>query len=565
MSARLCESCFQPVEIPPGDACPHCGWTAGQLISGPQLDVGTPLANGKYVIGRCLGQGGFGITYLCWDANLNVTVAVKEYYPQQLGSRTIGMTTVNAFPSKADDYTYGLNQFLSEARTLARYRDHPGIVSILDFFAENGSGYMVMEHLSGCTLDSKLAHNQGRIEPPLAIAILERVMDALRVVHADGLIHRDISPDNIFLLNDGRVKVIDFGAARQMVSGRSKALSVILKEGYAPFEQYQSNGSQGPWTDVYAVAATFYRSTTGQMPPSATDRVMNDQIIPPSALGVAIAPAVEAVMMKAMAVNAENRYPDMGQLLAALHAARDGNGDENPPKNPTKPDTDISRIIEVPEPPKASNAVLKLAIAASLAAVLGGAAFMMLPKQTTTPTVDASTMGASEVGRKVEHGANPRSLPSTALPATPVSTDVDHRAVQRNLATSARLLNDAAKMQMILNTTINSAERMKAIADTPELRTSLDRDQARIRRQNDEVSGLVGEYRLAVQALAAIPGPGLDEVLETEMAKTSSGELVRQALPQVVRHAKTAATRPLSESEIREDVKRLAQQLAALR
>lgn len=541
------------------------------MTSGPQLEVGTPLANGKYVIGRCLGQGGFGITYLCWDANLNVTVAVKEYYPQQLGSRTVGMTTVNAFPSKADDYTYGLNQFLSEARTLARYRDHPGIVSILDFFAENGSGYMVMEHLSGCTLDSKLSHNQGRIEPPLAIAILERVMDALRVVHADGLIHRDISPDNIFLLNDGRVKVIDFGAARQMVSGRSKALSVILKEGYAPFEQYQSNGSQGAWTDVYAVAATFYRSVTGQMPPSATDRVMKDQIIPPSALGIAIAPAVEAVMMKAMAVNAENRYPDMGQLLAALHAARDGSSDENPPKNPTKPDTDLSRIIKVPEPPKASNAVLKLAIAASLAAVLGGAAFMMLPKQTTTPIVDTSTMGASEVGRKVEperkieHGANPRSLPPTALPATPVSTDVDHRAVQRNLTTSARLLSDAAKMQMILNTTLSSAERMKAIADTPELRTSLDRDQARIRRQSDEVSGLVGEYRLAVQALAVIPGAGLDEVLETEMAKTSSGELVRQALPQVVRHAKTAATRPLSENEIREDVKRLAQQLAALR
>lgn len=542
------------------------------MSSGPQLAVGTPLANGKYVIGRCLGQGGFGITYLCWDTNLDVTVAVKEYYPQQLGSRTVGMTMVNAFPSKTDDYTYGLNQFLSEARTLARYRDHPGIVSILDFFAENGSGYMVMEHLSGGTLDGRLAGNQGRIEPPLAIAILERVMDALRVVHADGLIHRDISPDNIFLLNDGRVKVIDFGAARQMVSGRSKALSVILKEGYAPFEQYQSNGSQGPWTDVYAVAATFYRSVTGQMPPSATDRVMTDQIIPPSALGVAITPAVEAVMMKAMAVNAEHRYPDMGQLLAALHAARDGSSGENAQEEPVRPGAPDKD--ETPKPPRADNNVLKLAIAASVAGLVAVAGFVGMPRQSEPPPVVGNTagaMGASEVGRKVEperkieHGANPRPLPPPALSTTPVSTDVDHRAVQRNLTTSARLLSDAAKMQMILNTTLSSAERMKAIADTPELRTSLDRDQARIRRQSDEVSGLVGEYRLAVQALAVIPGAGLDEVLETEMAKTSSGELVRQALPQVVRHAKTAATRPLSENEIREDVKRLAQQLAALR
>ncbi|MGE4278056.1 MAG: pentapeptide repeat-containing protein [Magnetospirillum sp.] len=331
-----CPSCFGESESADGQPCSRCGWHAGKEVDGPYLAIGS-LLGGKYRVGRCLGAGGFGITYLCRDENLKALVAIKEYFPAQLVQRGMSLRQVASFTGKYDDYSYGLEQFLREAQMLATYRDHAGIVSILDYFPENGTGYMVMEYLDGYTFEEYLKERQGKLPWVEVLNILTPVMDALRAVHSHGVVHRDVSPENILLLRDGRVKVIDFGAARRALKQKSQALSIILREGYAPFEQYQTQGEQGPWTDVYALAATFYRALTGQLPPMATDRVANDRLVKPSALGVALPSGVERALLKGLAVMKGDRYQDMGAFLHDLRRAQGGEQKASPSPGPSKP------------------------------------------------------------------------------------------------------------------------------------------------------------------------------------------------------------------------------------
>jgi hypothetical protein len=271
---------------------------------------------GKYKVGRLLGRGGFGATYLAWDVNLRVRVAIKEFLPRTLASRVSGGTQVYPYSGSRDAFNVGLEQFLREARNLAQFRDNPGIISVLDFFPENGTGYMVMEYLDGSTLEQYMA-GKDRLDISLIVGLLLPVADALRACHAIGLIHRDISPDNIFLTSDGRVKLLDFGAARFAVGSRSMNLSVILKEGYAPFEQYQRNGRQGPWTDVYALTATLYRLVTGDLPVTAPDRVAGTPLPLPADKGIA---GLQAILRKGLAIRPEERYQTVDAFLADLKA-----------------------------------------------------------------------------------------------------------------------------------------------------------------------------------------------------------------------------------------------------
>ena len=215
-------------------------------------------------------------------------------------------------------YDYGLRKFLEEAQSVARFAHHPNVVSARDYFAANGTAYMVMEYVEGVTLKEYLAKKGGRISFEEARGIMMPVMDALREVHQAGMLHRDISPDNIYITTSAQVKILDFGAARYFSGEQSKSLSVILKSGYAPEEQYRSSGKQGAWTDVYAVAATLYKAMTGQTPPDALDRMAEDTLAPPSRLGVAIPPAAEQALLKALAVNAGRRFQSMGEFQQAL-------------------------------------------------------------------------------------------------------------------------------------------------------------------------------------------------------------------------------------------------------
>ncbi len=304
----------------PVPACPYCGYE--ERSSGPasphHLPPGTIL-QGKYLLGRALGQGGFGITYLGWDLKLSVKLAIKEYFPQGLAARVPGSSDLDSSSDEIkSQLIFGLERFLSEAKTLARFNEYPGIVSVRDYFEANGTAYLVMTYHEGITLHAYLANMGGRINTDQALKIFIPVLDALKEVHAAGILHRDISPDNLLINDRGQVVLIDFGAARQAMGEKSQSLSVIMKAGYTPLEQYQSRGKQGPWTDIYAVAASFYRVITGTSLPEAFDRLDDDPLVKPTALGVKIAPRQEQVLLKALAVRSKDRFQTVEEFQEAF-------------------------------------------------------------------------------------------------------------------------------------------------------------------------------------------------------------------------------------------------------
>jgi len=304
-----------------GDAqyCGDCGWKEGTPADLPlQLQPRT-LLDRRYLLGRVLGQGGFGITYLGWDLNLNRKLAVKEYFPREVCGRGKDEETVQPLSQRnREAFQYGLRKFLEEGRALARFQDHPNIVSMLDYFEGNGTAYIVMAYVEGFTLKQYLDERGGRIPFETALNILIFVMDGLREVHKAGMLHRDISPDNIYLDKKHQVKILDFGATRYAMREQVQSLTVLFKPGYAPIEQYSSGGKQGPWTDVYALGATFYRAITGQVPAEAPDRLVHDDLVPPRSLGVTVPEKSEAALLKALAVHGENRFPTVGDFQNAL-------------------------------------------------------------------------------------------------------------------------------------------------------------------------------------------------------------------------------------------------------
>lgn len=224
-----------------------------------------------YEIEAILGQGGFGITYRAHDRNLDRTVAIKEYLPAMFATRGAdGIIAPTGSDQKAD-YEWGLARFIDEGRTLARF-DHPGIVRVFSVFEANGTAYLVMRFEEGAPLDSLLKRTLTLPEPQLR-KILSDVMDGLTPVHEAGFIHRDIKPANIYIREDGSAVLIDFGSARQALGIQTQTLTTLVSPGYAPFEQYSSDGAQqGPWTDIYALGATAYRAMTGRAPVTAVDR-----------------------------------------------------------------------------------------------------------------------------------------------------------------------------------------------------------------------------------------------------------------------------------------------------
>ncbi len=302
------------------DVCPVCGGSMNVVNEPHQLPVNSIL-NGRYIIGRTLGAGGFGITYVGYDLKLNSKVAIKEYYMSGGVSRTRSLTVIPTDKANEAPFNKGKERFLDEAKVLAQFIDEPNIVNVRDYFEENGTAYIVMEFLDGEDL-THYARKHGRLSFDEVLALLEPAMMALDKVHKKGLIHRDISPSNLMLLKDGRVKVLDFGTARTQSVLGEKSLSIMLKPGYAPEEQYRTHGQQGPWTDVYAMSATFYRLLTDKTPPTSTDRMFEDRIELPSALGVKITPQQEAALMRGLAVRSTDRIQSMEELAKCLTGER---------------------------------------------------------------------------------------------------------------------------------------------------------------------------------------------------------------------------------------------------
>ena len=275
---------------------------------------------GRYTIEGVLGQGGFGITYLGIDELHEKKVAIKEFFPQGIVTRNIEYqdTVTVTFVGEKDNYEKGKERFLKEARTMAKFSKDEGIVKALDFFEINNTAYIVMEYLEGITLKRYLRENQ-RIAPEDLIELLVPLIESLDEIHSQGMIHRDISPDNIMVLPDGRIKLMDFGAARDYTEFGEKSLSIVLKPGYAPPEQYQTHGVQGPWTDIYALCATMYKCITGENPPDAIERVMDDSLKKISEFGIVIPPQEEAAIIKGMSVSAKDRYQDIKDFCEDLY------------------------------------------------------------------------------------------------------------------------------------------------------------------------------------------------------------------------------------------------------
>lgn len=321
----LCPHCMS--EKPSKTAiCPACGCDPLRMEHSPRCLQPMSVLKGKYLIGAVLGEGGFGITYIGWDLDQQRKLAIKEYFPSTLATRdtTVGINnTVHSISGdKHVHFLNGLKKFEEEAKNLMRLKDVPGIVKILDFFFENSTAYIVMEFLDGITLRKYMEKDGGCLSEKQALSMLRPVMESLAKVHAAGMIHRDISPDNIMVLRSGAMKLIDFGAARISTGEETQSLTVILKHGYAPEEQYRSRGRQGPFTDVYAMSAVLYKLLTGVTPVDAMARVLEDELPPLSSYPNRISKQTIAAVEKGMAVRAENRYTNMQQLIDALYGER---------------------------------------------------------------------------------------------------------------------------------------------------------------------------------------------------------------------------------------------------
>ena len=302
------------------------------------LRKGTRLI-GRYIIEGVLGQGGFGITYLGTDELHEKKVAIKEFFPQGIVTRNIEYqdNVTVTFVGEKDNYEKGKERFLKEARTMAKFSKDEGIVKALDFFEINNTAYIVMEYLEGVTLKQYLRENQ-RIAPEDLIELLVPLIESLDEIHSQGMIHRDISPDNIMVLPDGRIKLMDFGAARDYTEFGEKSLSIVLKPGYAPPEQYQTHGIQGPWTDIYALCATMYKCITGENPPDAIERVMDDSLKKISEFGIAIPPQEEEAIIKGMSVSAKDRYQDIKDFCEDLYGAYEETPASENKESEIKPD-----------------------------------------------------------------------------------------------------------------------------------------------------------------------------------------------------------------------------------
>ncbi|MBQ8412421.1 MAG: serine/threonine protein kinase, partial [Lachnospiraceae bacterium] len=248
-----------------------------------------------------------------------------EYFPDSIASRdtSVSMEITQVLPNanRKDMYEKGLKRYVEEAQSLSRFYQLQGIVSVKDFFYENGTAYIVMEYINGINLKEYLNNAGGRLDEATVLTLMKPVLESLWQIHNSGMVHRDISPDNIMVDKNNQIKLIDFGSARGQSAETDKTYTVILKHGYAPSEQYYAKGNQGPWTDIYSLCATMYKMLTGQIPPNSVERMEKDEYVAPSAWGISVSPRTEAVLAKGLAVKAADRYQNIGQLLGDLYGA----------------------------------------------------------------------------------------------------------------------------------------------------------------------------------------------------------------------------------------------------
>lgn len=314
---RQCMGCFCGAIV--NGICTHCQ-RPEQTLEKRNASALPPrdFLHNRYYIGNVLGNGGFGITYSAWDTRENRRVALKELFPSQDVSRLADRRSVRVVRGQEEYFQHISQCFINEAKILIQLQGQSGIVSIYNLFNANGTLYYTMEYLEGMDLKAFMLKN-GTLAWPQISAILHPILQALDLLHSNKLIHRDISPDNIILTAGNQARLIDFGSVRTYQG--TKSFTTFMKHNFAPWEQYQSNGEQGPWTDIYALCVTVYYALTGVLPPKAPDRKLRDTTTPIAVLCPQIPQTAAAAIQKGMAVNISERYANVQQLAQDLFPA----------------------------------------------------------------------------------------------------------------------------------------------------------------------------------------------------------------------------------------------------
>ena len=359
---NICYNCFSD-SLNDAGICEKCGFDGAK--NREKYPLALPLGSilyGRYIVGRVLGQGGFGITYLAQDYQTKGLVAIKEFFPDSMATRTEKITVCPLSGEQGENFAYGLNSFLEEAKTMAEFIGNPNITRVDSYFEENGTGYFVMEYLDGDSFLNYIRARGGRLSWEDTMRVALPIMDALAAMHEKGIIHRDVTPDNIYITKDGTVKLLDFGAARYSLGNVSRSLDVILKHGFAPKEQYSRRGRQGPYTDVYSLGATIYYAITGTKPDDAIERSDEDNLPLPTTLGAKISIAQEEALLKALAVAPADRYQSMPELRAAITAPKT----KADPKPEPKPESAPAKKLPKWRIPAAAAAVCAVVLLAAL-------------------------------------------------------------------------------------------------------------------------------------------------------------------------------------------------------
>lgn len=316
---KLCMRCMA-MKTDEQEACAVCGFIERDFVPEKHHLPPRTILKGQYLVGCALGEGGFGITYIGWDLFLHMPVAIKEYFPSGVVIRDQGQHTVNVFAGKDEQsFLLGRDRFFREAQKVARFDNNPGVVSVKNCFLENGTAYIIMEYISGINLGTYAAQRGGKLGFQETLQLLKTPIQTLEELHRYSTYHRDISPENLMLSKTGTVKLIDFGSAMESDSEK-KTRVLMVRSGYSPVEMYSSTGKDGPYSDVYSMAATIYKLITGVTPPAATERLNADSLVRPTMLGVKeISQEQEAALMKGMAVQLNDRYQTMAEFFHDLY------------------------------------------------------------------------------------------------------------------------------------------------------------------------------------------------------------------------------------------------------
>jgi hypothetical protein len=353
---------------------------AGPALSENALPIGTRLH--EFEIIDLVGEGGFGIVYLARDCVLERKVALKEYLPSALASRGPGMTVAPTSSGSSETFQIGLRSFINEARMLAQF-DHPALVKVYRFWEANGTAYMVMPYYQGVTLKEALRSAAAPPEEARLNQLLAQLLDALEVLHRANALHRDIAPDNILILPDGNAVLLDFGAARRVITDRTQNFTAILKPGYAPIEQYAESPSmkQGPWTDLYALAGVVYFAITGEKPAPAVARTIADPLVPFHQAGAGrYTPQFLRALDRALAVKPDDRPQSVVEFRSLLELDR--------------AQSTVTRNTQALERPATGGhrmrARLVAGVAVALVGAIGAAAYLKWGKATPPAAIATS-------------------------------------------------------------------------------------------------------------------------------------------------------------------------------